>query len=67
MVQFEVNSKDASPVPANARQVSGFATLDACHRSVLARVAELGALVALIEAGEITPATPAPDSVMASA
>ena len=56
MVQSRVRSKGASPVPANTRQVSGFATLDACHRRVLARVAELGALVAAIEAGEITPA-----------
>lgn len=65
MVQSQVRSKDASPVPANARQVSGFAALDACHRSVLARVAELGALVALIEAGEITPAMRASAAVIA--
>jgi hemerythrin-like domain-containing protein len=56
MVQSRVSSKVASPVPANARRVSGFATLDACHRRALARVAELGALVAAIEAGEITSA-----------
>ena len=56
MMQSQVRSKDASPVPANATQVSGFATLDACHRSVLARVAELGELVVAMEAGDITPA-----------
>ena len=56
MVQSRVSSKVASPVPANARRVSGFATLDACHRRALARVAELGALVAAIEASEITSA-----------
>ena len=56
MVQSRVSSKGALPVLATARRVNGFATLDACHRHALARVAELGALVAAMEAGEITPA-----------
>ena len=56
MVQSRVGSKGALPMLATVRPVSGFATLDACHRHALARVAELGALVAAMEAGEITPA-----------
>jgi hemerythrin-like domain-containing protein len=56
MVQGQVSSGDASPVPDSPRQVGGFAALDACHRRVLARIAELSALVTAIEAGDITPA-----------
>lgn len=56
MVQGKVSSGNASPVPDNPRELGAFAVLDACHRRVLARIAELSALVAAIEAGEITPA-----------
>ncbi len=56
MVQGQVISGDASPLPDNPGQDGGFAALDACHRLVLDRVADLSALAAAIEGGDITPA-----------
>lgn len=53
MVPSHAGSKGTLHLPV---QTSGFEVLDAFHRCVLARVAELGALVAAIEGGEITPA-----------
>lgn len=56
MVQGQVNSGDASPVPDKPKPAGGFEALDACHQRVLAQVAELKALVSAIEGGDITPA-----------
>ena len=55
-MQPQVSTKSVLPVAARAGPVSGFAALDAGHRSILARVSELLELVVAIETGDITPA-----------